>query len=591
MIDAATALTFSLAANPGVYALLLGSGVSRAADIPTGWEIVENLALRLAAAQDADPSDPMAWFEETYGETPSYSSLMEALAATPGERRSLLHGYIEPTPEEAERSQKTPTAAHRSIARLVRDGIVRVIVTTNFDRLLETALREEGVEPAVVSTEDGVRGMAPLIHQRCLVLKVHGDYLDTRILNTDGELSAYGSDLNNLLDRIFDDHGLIICGWSGDWDPALRAAVLRAPNRRYPLYWAARREPAGLAADLMSARDGRWVGIESADAFFATLQQGVETQRALARPHPLSVELFAGALKRGLAAGPPRVALGDLLQTEARRAMIRIDSAEVLGQRVLAETEEAEFWRRVDLFESTTEPLVRAFEILGRWGDGNETQQVRDLLYTFHRPSHQSGRVLWNELGGYPAVLLWYAYGMGAAKAGRFLQLHSWLSLPFRNAGRGGESPAVSTLFLWEFGGSREGWWGARLADPSRFAFSSYLSARLRAVLSSEFVSAADFDRSIELFELLATLRHLQGATTKASLSEPVARGGVSLPSPVGRLAKGGFREAPPLIQSLNRPEEIDRLIQADFFDGDVEWLKLALERIAAVHSDPFANF
>lgn len=590
MIDAATALTFSLAANPGVYALLLGSGVSRAAEIPTGWEIVENLALRLATAQGANPSDPTAWFQETYGEAPSYSRLMEALAATPSERRSLLHSYIEPTPEETERGQKTPTAAHRAIARLVRDGVVRVIVTTNFDRLLETALREEGVEPTVVSTEDGVRGMAPLIHQRCLLIKVHGDYLDTRILNTDGELSGYGQDLNTLLDRTFDDHGLIVCGWSGDWDPALRAAVLRAPNRRYPLFWAARREPTGTAADLMSARGGRWVGIESADAFFATLQQGVETQRTLARPHPLSVEMFAGALKRNLAAAPPRVALGDLLQTEARRAMTRIDAAEVLGQRVLAETEEAEFWRRIDLFESALEPLVRAFEILGRWGDGHETQQVRDLLYAFNRPSHQSGRVLWNELGAYPAVLLWYAYGLGAAKAGRLRQLHAWLSLPFRDAGRGGEFLAVNTLFLWEFAGSREGWWPARLAGPSRFAFGDHLRARLKLVLSSEFVSAADFDRSIELFELLATLRHLQAATTKASLSEPVARGRVSLPSPVGLLSKGGFREAPPRIQALKRPEEIDRLIQADFFDGDADWLKLALERIAAVHSDPFSD-
>ena len=38
----------------------------------------------------------------------------------------------------------------RAIARLVRSGHVRVIVTTNFDRLMENALREEGIEPTVV---------------------------------------------------------------------------------------------------------------------------------------------------------------------------------------------------------------------------------------------------------------------------------------------------------------------------------------------------------------------------------------------------------------------------------------------------------
>ena len=37
--DPLTQLSFSVYENKGVFALLLGSGISRAADIPTGWEI------------------------------------------------------------------------------------------------------------------------------------------------------------------------------------------------------------------------------------------------------------------------------------------------------------------------------------------------------------------------------------------------------------------------------------------------------------------------------------------------------------------------------------------------------------------------
>jgi len=37
------ALTFSVRNNPGVYALLIGSGVSRGAEIPTGWDIIQDL--------------------------------------------------------------------------------------------------------------------------------------------------------------------------------------------------------------------------------------------------------------------------------------------------------------------------------------------------------------------------------------------------------------------------------------------------------------------------------------------------------------------------------------------------------------------
>ena len=37
--------------------------------------------------------------------------------------------------------------------------------------------------------------MLPLVHQRCCVVKLHGDYLDTRIKNTPEELAAYDPEL------------------------------------------------------------------------------------------------------------------------------------------------------------------------------------------------------------------------------------------------------------------------------------------------------------------------------------------------------------------------------------------------------------
>ena len=59
---------------------------------------------------------------------------------------------------------------------------------------------------------DALAGAEPLTHSRCYLLKLHGDYKDARILNTDQELSAYPESYDKLLDRIFDEHGLIVCG-------------------------------------------------------------------------------------------------------------------------------------------------------------------------------------------------------------------------------------------------------------------------------------------------------------------------------------------------------------------------------------------
>ena len=195
MIDPTDSLAFSIQANRGVYALLVGSGVSQAAQIPTGWDITLDLIRKLAAAsgESAEP-DPELWYRQEYDEPPDYSKLIDGLAKTQTERQQLLRPYFEPSEQEREENAKQPTAAHKAIAWLVAQGFVKVIITTNFDRLLEKALEEAGVEPVVISSEEQVRGMVPLVHtQHCLV-KLHGDYLDTRIRNTPSELSEYSAE-------------------------------------------------------------------------------------------------------------------------------------------------------------------------------------------------------------------------------------------------------------------------------------------------------------------------------------------------------------------------------------------------------------
>ncbi len=78
------ALALSLHHSPGVTALLLGSGLSRAAGVPTGWEITLDLIRRLGALEGVvDHPDWEAWFRAKYNELPNYSSILDALAATP----------------------------------------------------------------------------------------------------------------------------------------------------------------------------------------------------------------------------------------------------------------------------------------------------------------------------------------------------------------------------------------------------------------------------------------------------------------------------------------------------------------------------
>ena len=110
------------------------------------------------------------------------------------------------------------------------------------------------ISPTVISTTDAIKGAIPLTHTRCSIIKVHGDYLDTRIKNTPSELAQYNRELDLLLDRIFDEFGLTVCGWSAEWDAALRAALERCDNHRFATFWTVRDDPSTIASRLIQLR-------------------------------------------------------------------------------------------------------------------------------------------------------------------------------------------------------------------------------------------------------------------------------------------------------------------------------------------------
>jgi hypothetical protein len=253
-MDPMTALSFLVSSKRGVYVLLIGSGVSRSAGVPTGWDITVRLVNQLARAEGhPEPEHPEAWYRETFGAELGYSALLDQLASTSAERRALLAAYFQRPQSPDDDGPSPPSAAHQAIARLVLGGWVKVIVTTNFDSLIEDAITAAGGVANVLPSADAVAGAQPLAHlQRgeCTILNLHGDYRDDRTLNTPEELSEYPDAINERLDQILDEYGLIVCGGSAEWDPPLRDALDRAPNRRYTTYWALHGEPTCLSSEL-----------------------------------------------------------------------------------------------------------------------------------------------------------------------------------------------------------------------------------------------------------------------------------------------------------------------------------------------------
>jgi hypothetical protein len=433
-------------AQPGVYAVLLGSGVSTGAGIPTGWGVVKDLVRRVAAVSHPDDNEsqrvagenPEAWWAEHQGGVLGYSSLLEALAPTGPARQGLLRGFFEPTEEEAEQRLKIPSRAHEALAQLVKRGLVRVILTTNFDRLTERALEAEGVSPQVIARPEAVAGMAPLARAPATVVKLHGDYLDLGSRNTPEELENYPPEWRTLLAQVFDEYGLLISGWSADWDTGLVAALEGAPSRRYPLYWDSRSTKGETARRLLQLRGGQVIEAASADDLFSDLLKSVEALDRLVEP-PLTSAMAVARLKRYLPDPVRRIDLYDLV-------MDKVDTvAETIERQAKAPMQSPTYEMMDpilnDYLESTRPLLALLADGVKHDVDGSHDGlwlEVLQRLLNLRRTPQGEFYPFVVSAEDYPALLSLWTMGLFSLRAGRdglllrLLQEVTW-DEPFSN--------------------------------------------------------------------------------------------------------------------------------------------------------------
>lgn len=382
--------------------------------------------------------------------------------------------------------------------------------------------------------------------------------------------------MNKLLDRILDEYGLIACGWSGDWDLALRSALKRAPNRRYPFYWACRGPLSRVGEDLLNLRRGNVVPITDADNFFGTLQRRVETLIATRRPNVQSVELLIGSAKRYLSRSEYRIQLADLLKEEYSTLIRKLSDASFdLGQQWSVDN----FRRRVTGYEAAVEPLARLFAVMGRWGDGGEFSLVREIIGAESRHESVSGTVVWLHMRRYPAVLLLYAYGLGLINAKRYDVLFRLFSHLVRD-NRMNFVPLVGQIMLgaWE-GGDNKIWQNLEGLDRRKVPLSDHLFEVTSKWKKEYLISEKDFEIDFAFFELLRALSYISANNNKEDLDLTLSNRGTRnfVWAPVGRLVWDTDGRA--VVFSLLETTEIKKnILAAGFAGGDEAFLSQSIE-------------
>lgn len=401
-------LALGMAARPGSTVVLAGAGLSVGAGVPAAWQVQQALLAQAATASGDKPDDVFAWWLERTGTDARYDDVLFATAPTQSGRLDLLRPFFEPTAAERDAGVKVPSAAHRALAEMMRDGVVRIIITLNFDLLIETALRDLGVEPTVVSTAADVAGMEPLHAQRYLVWHLHGDYTNPQMLNTPDELRTYPDVVNDRLDELFDQYGLLILGWSAAWDLALRDALARCESRRYPTTWLDVRELSEAAHQLARQRDAAIV-TAPADDWLTQLRDACVVLSARTAD-PITVVAATAAAKRDLAAARRPIGTHDLLQAEADR----IRELPAFDPRTVA-TGSFPYQQRLPVVEAELELWSALVSTLAYWGTPETDAWWTEHIPRFATIPGLSGSTDAIELLAAPAVMAFHAGGTAAA--------------------------------------------------------------------------------------------------------------------------------------------------------------------------------
>ena len=231
-------------------AWLLGAGASAMSGIPTASALITRFIRDLYAAEqgfnieeldlgdirlreqldryyDRIPGMPSA------GDPEQYAALFERVYSNPSDRAGLIEELV---------AGARPNFGHYALAALMAADAARVVVTTNFDDLVEQAAREvldsSLVEPrrplTVASLDDADAAGRALVRGRWpLVIKLHGDFRSVQLKNAPAELRGQNEKLAQALRTICGQSGLIVSGYSGR-DSSVMQVLTDALNSPHP---------------------------------------------------------------------------------------------------------------------------------------------------------------------------------------------------------------------------------------------------------------------------------------------------------------------------------------------------------------------
>lgn len=420
-----TTLSVSMYTNKGAYALLLGSGISVPAHIKSGWGIEEELIKMIAITNGvSEAPDWHDWYKKEYSEKATYTSLLSKLAKKPTERVQLMRPFFEPSEGEKELGYKLPTQAHHKIANLAKKGYIKVILTTNFDQLMENALKDAQVHCQVIKNENDIKTATPLIHYPGVtIVKINGDMGDCNFRNTEAELSDYPEAFQSFLQRIFSDFGVISSGWSAKWDTGLIEILKKAPVSRYNSFFTDCTVNENLK-ELAINRKGEFLQVDSANTVFSNLCDGIASLEKADISKSMSKDIILARTKKYLVSDVYRIEYDDLVREQCNLAKTAILKEAYYNFELTKER----FDHYASLHEKAVSNLIDMSILVGTYGKDYHIQAMINCIVELCLKPFVNGEAFRNDtvcLHSLGAVLVFNAFGLSLVKNNKFKALNN----------------------------------------------------------------------------------------------------------------------------------------------------------------------